>query len=66
MAIGQLLDYRRFVDKPHKLAVLLPEIPRPDLIEYLRANSVTLIAPTADGRIEVVPFSSNNRAPAAA
>jgi hypothetical protein len=36
MAIGQLLDYRRFIDvQSVKCAVLLPEVPRPDLLELL-------------------------------
>jgi len=66
MAVGQLLDYRRFVDRPHKLAILLPEVPRPDLLEYLRSNSVIVIAPTNEGDLEVVPFAADIRASSAA
>jgi len=57
MAVGQLLDYGRFVDQPHKLAVLLPEMPRRDLLEYLRSNSVIVIAPK-EGRFEVESFAA--------
>jgi hypothetical protein len=66
MAVGQLLDYRRFVDQPHKLAVLLPEVPRPDLIEFLHSNSITIIAPTADSRFEVVVPARSARKQSAA
>lgn len=65
MAVGQLLDYRRFVNQPYKLAVLLPETPRSDLLEYLRSNSVIVIAPK-DGRFEMESFATAAREPSAA
>jgi hypothetical protein len=43
MAIGQLYDYRRFVDAGTSLVILLPEIPRPDLIELIRSAGITMI-----------------------
>ncbi len=36
MAIGQLIDYRRFTASGVRCAVLLPSRPRADLIELLR------------------------------
>jgi hypothetical protein len=60
MALGQLLDYGRFLDHPHALAVLVPEIPRPDLLEFLRSNSIMVIAPSQRGfeALPVVPTTS--------
>jgi hypothetical protein len=52
MAIGQLLDYSRFVDQP-KLAVLLPEVPRRDLLNFLHTHSIAVIAPRPDGVFEL-------------
>jgi hypothetical protein len=43
MAIGQIYDYRRFTDMGTSLAILLPEIPRPDLIELIRSAGITMI-----------------------
>jgi hypothetical protein len=43
MAIGQLLDYSRFVEPTPRLAVLLPSEPRPDLQELLRVAGVELV-----------------------
>lgn len=43
MAIGQLLDYSRFVEPPPRLAVLLPSMPRPDLAELLRAVGIDAV-----------------------
>ncbi len=42
MAIGQLLDYGRFVQPPPRLAVLLPSRPREDLCELLAHAGVEL------------------------
>lgn len=41
MAIGQLIDYRRFVESSPKLAVLLPAEPRKDLQDLLHKAGVT-------------------------
>ncbi len=43
MAIGQLLDYSRFVQPPPRLAVLLPSQPRADLFELLGSVSVDVV-----------------------
>ena len=54
MAVGQLLDYSRFVDQP-KLAVLLPEVPGgEDLLGLLHSHSIAVIAPTSDGLFEMI------------
>jgi hypothetical protein len=43
MAIGQLADYRRFVDPTPNCAVLLPQRPRPDLLALLDAEGIVAI-----------------------
>ncbi len=43
MAIGQLLDYRRFVNPPPLLAVLLPSQPRRDLCGLLSSAGVGVV-----------------------
>jgi hypothetical protein len=43
MAVGQLLDYRRFVQPAPRLAVLLPAEPRADLREYLKGAGVDVV-----------------------
>jgi hypothetical protein len=43
MAIGQLLDYRRFLTPSPRLAVLLPSRPRADLEELLHSAGVALV-----------------------
>jgi hypothetical protein len=52
MAVGQLLDYSRFVDHA-KLAVLLPQLPRRDLLSFLHRHSIAVIAPQSNGQFEV-------------
>lgn len=54
MAIGQLADYRRFIDTDElkHLAVLLPTEPRPDLRELLASQGIELIFPEDDGFID--------------
>ncbi len=42
MAVGQLLDYRRFIEPAPRLAVLLATVPRQDLQEYLQSAGVEL------------------------
>lgn len=51
MAIGQLLDYRRFVDggSPNYLALLVPREPRQDLRELLFEHEIDIIYRTPDG-----------------
>lgn len=43
MAVGQLLDYRRFIEPAPRLAVLVPTMPRQDLREYLSDAGVGLV-----------------------
>jgi len=46
MAIGQLADYRRHVGNGlNGLAVLLPSEPRPDLLDLLGSQRITVIWP---------------------
>ncbi|MCJ0980953.1 hypothetical protein MTX35_24950 [Rhodococcus sp. ARC_M12] len=40
MALGQILDYGRFVKPKMKLAVLVPERPSGDLVSLLEAHGV--------------------------
>jgi len=49
MAVGQLADYRRFVDQQARAAVLLPEEPRSDLLALLKSQGIAVIWPTRDG-----------------
>ncbi len=46
MALGQLLDYRRFLDKSRRV-VLLPGPPRQDLCELLAAYLISIIVPNS-------------------
>lgn len=43
MAIGQLIDYRRFVSDSTECAVLLPSRPRSDLIDLIESAGMRLI-----------------------
>ncbi len=43
MAVGQLLDYSRFLEPPPQLAVLLPAQPREDLRAFLKSAGVALV-----------------------
>ena len=47
MAIGQLLDYERHIEKPtpKKLAILVPKKPREDLIDLLESLEIMTIYP---------------------
>lgn len=51
MAIGQLADYRRFVEdgQPRHLAVLVPSQPRSDLRKLLASQGIELIYPGNGG-----------------
>jgi hypothetical protein len=48
MAIGQLADYRRFAPDETRVAVLVPERPRPDLMALLESAGVDAIWPDGD------------------
>jgi hypothetical protein len=43
MAIGQLLDYKRFAPARTDLTILLPECPRADLVELIRSATISMI-----------------------
>jgi hypothetical protein len=51
MAIGQLADYRRFIesDELHHLAVLVPREPREDLCDLLGSQGIEYIYPVEGG-----------------
>ncbi len=50
MAIGQLLDYQRFEDSPpDRLVLLLPEVPRPDLVDLALGLEIDIVYPTDQG-----------------
>jgi hypothetical protein len=48
MAIGQLMDYRRFAADGTQLAVLVPERPRADLLDLLQSTGLHAIWPDGD------------------
>jgi hypothetical protein len=43
MGLGQLYDYRRFIDPEPRLALLLPELPRADLVDFATSCGVQII-----------------------
>ena len=49
MAIGQIYDYRRFAKAGIGLAILLPELPRPDLVELIKSSGIRVIHRTENG-----------------
>lgn len=53
MAIGQLMDYRRFVQPSPRLAVLLPSKPRDDLSDLLAGIGIGVVWRDGDGFVEV-------------
>jgi hypothetical protein len=61
MAVGQLLDYSRFVDEP-RLAILLPQVPRQDLLAFLDSYTIAVIAPRQDGLFEIVARGGGKQA----
>jgi hypothetical protein len=54
MAVGQLLDYSRFLPEP-ELAILLPSLPSDDLLQFLHACRITVIYGTGEGFGELRP-----------
>ena len=53
MAVGQLLDYRRFEPSDVGLGVLLPWVPSDDLINYLQTIPTLLAWPRGDVGFEI-------------
>ncbi len=50
MAIGQLLDYQRFEERPRdRLVLLLPDLPRPDLVDLVLGLKIDIVYPTDQG-----------------
>lgn len=50
MAIGQLADYARLMEKPpRKRMILVPEKPRPDLLDLAKSQEIGVIWPDGDG-----------------
>jgi hypothetical protein len=43
MAIGQLADYARLIDPAPTRALLLPEKPRPDLMDLVRSQDISVV-----------------------
>jgi len=53
MAIGQLIDYSRLMKKaPRKRQILVPEEPRPDLIDLAKSQKIGVIWPDGNGGFE--------------
>jgi hypothetical protein len=57
MAIGQLADYKRFVDPAPRLAVLVPSEPRDDLKKLVATEEIDLIWPEGAGFIDTGSLS---------
>lgn len=49
MAIGQLADYGRLVDPTPQKLILVPEEPRPDLLELAKSQSIGVTWPDGNG-----------------
>ncbi|MDO9713146.1 hypothetical protein [Paracraurococcus lichenis] len=55
MAVGQLLDYRNLVGQDARLSILLPRMPRPNLVDYLAACRIDIIARDEAGAFRTIP-----------
>jgi hypothetical protein len=55
MAVGQLADYSRLVDPPPKRMLLVPEEPRPDLLDLAKSQDISVSWP--DGKDSFVTKS---------
>ncbi|WJV48873.1 restriction endonuclease [Streptomyces flavofungini] len=49
LAIGQLMDYRRFFNPTPALALLLPSAPREDLLDLCASLCIEVVWPTPEG-----------------
>jgi hypothetical protein len=59
MAIGQLLDYARLMKKrPKKQLILVPEKPRPDLLDLAASQGIGVTWPDGDGGFSSTPPAS--------
>ena len=59
VAIGQLLDYRRFESTPPRLAVLLPQEPARDIIELIHSVPASVVWRTKDGFDRAEPSATS-------
>ena len=66
MAIGQLLDYRRFEPSSMRLAVLLPRQPAQDLIELIHSVPASAVWRTKDGFASSQPPAASIEMPGGA
>jgi hypothetical protein len=48
MAVGQIADYRRFLNGP-RCAILLPAKPRQDLLELAKTEEIAVVWPSPNG-----------------
>lgn len=55
MAVGQLADYSRLVEPVPQRVVLLPEQPRPDLLDLLASQGIGVTWPDGDGGFASIP-----------
>jgi hypothetical protein len=51
MAIGQLADYARLIDPAPARALLLPEKPRPDLMDLVRSQGISVVYRNANSYV---------------
>jgi hypothetical protein len=58
MAIGQLMDYRRFIEPQPRLAVLVPSEPRADLVELLHGVGASVIWPDEQSFVRLDPAAA--------
>lgn len=64
LAIGQLLDYSRYVTRPNpRLTVLLPGLPSPDLVDLLLTCGIGCVYPLEGGEFKRLdaPLDSRGR-----
>src|SRR5262249_41223713 len=53
MGIGQLADYRRFLEAP-RCVLLLPQAPSDDLLDLLRVEGIGLLVPDGEEFIYIL------------
>jgi hypothetical protein len=55
MAVGQLADYSRLIDPAPKKAILVPPMPRNDLLNLASSEGVSVVWPDGRGFAAVEP-----------
>jgi len=53
LALGQLLDYRRFISPTPRMVLLVPIGPRPDLLELLHEHGVSVVWEQSPGHFTI-------------